>query len=356
MSRFNHKLVTLYFTITVSLVSVFAILGGCSLDDSLDGKFEESHHINLAPFSENVTAMAGELQYGFDQVRGLRTKWYVEANSIKLKRLLNLEKLITNEIRFIVKYSASIVFLSESNIPIDEKNKQLARFVSDMYKRFSNSKTLSIPNQQKNEIITNIKKQKKFLSALRATQPFINELARYANRLLDQLKKAEKDLAFHISDKIDANNNHLKILIKTLKKNEIEISNAIINLNNYEQGDKSAFVKLKKSNILLKKSLIKDTKSLTTNQISLLRKHLLTKLTENTNFFKQIKPSFIYYLKTQEELVKLVKDHDSEIRKTRLVFITFASAHRKMASGVVRAAEWFDIRDTPKLLLKFLPL
>lgn len=353
MSRFNQKRKILSTTLVFTTLVVTSLLSGCS---TLDGKFEETHHINLAPFSENVTAMASELQYGFEQVRALRTKWYIESNSGKLKRLLNLEKLVTNEIHFIVEYSAKIVFLSESNTPMTEKTAYLARYVSDMYKRYANSKTLTISNQQKVQIIKDIKKQEKFLPALRAAQPFINELSRYANRLLDQLKKAEKNLAFHTSEKLDKDNDHLKILIRTLKKNEIDISNAIILLNNYEQGDVTALTELKKSTILLKKSLVRGKQSLTQEQISLLRKFLLSKLTENTSFFKQIKPSFIFYLKAQKELVELVKEHDREIRKTRLVFIAFSSAHRKMSSGVVKAAEWFNIKDTPKLLLKLLPI
>lgn len=334
------------------ILSLVLSLAACSLD----GKFEETQQINLAPFSENVTAMASELDYSFDNIRSLQTRWYFDVNSPKLKRLLNLEKLITNEIRFIVEYSSRIVYLSESNLPMVEKTTELSLFIKKMYARYANSKTLTITAKQKSDIIASMTQQEKFLPALRAAQPFINELSRYVNRMLDQLKKAEKNLAFYLDKKIDTENKHLKSLILSLKKNEVEISNAVVLLNNYENGNDLAFDELKKSRVLLQQSMINTKKELSESQIGLLKKHLLNRLTENTNFFKQIEPSFNRYQLAQKELSSLVKEHDTEIRKIRLIFIAFASAHRKMASGIVKSAQWFDIRDTPKLLLKLLPM
>ncbi len=329
------------------------IASACS---TFDGKFEETHQINLAPFSENVVIMANELEYGFDKIRALRSKWYFDLNSHRMKRLLNLEKLVTQEIHFIVDYSSHIVYLSESNKPMIDKTTELSRFVKKMYTRYQNSKTLVLTDEQKTSYIENIKKQDNFLSALQAAQPFINELARYATRLLDQLKKAEKDVAYFQYTKIDSENNHLKTLIQSLNKNEAEISNAIVLLNNYKSGSKSGFSKFKKSKILFEQSIIKSNNSLSKNQIGLLKKHLLNELTENTHYFKQIEPAYNRYILAQQELLRLVTEHDAEIRKTRLVFITFASAHRKMASGIVKPAEWFDIKESPKLLLKLLPI
>ncbi len=337
----------------ILLILTLMLFSACS---TFDGKFEETKQINLAPFSENVAVMANEIQYGFDNIRTLHSKWYFDLNSQKMKRLLNLEKLVTEEIHFIVEYSSQIVYLSESNKPMIEKTTTLARYVKKMYTRYQNSKTLVLTENQKASYIENIKKQDKFLPALQATQPFINELARYSNRLLDQLKKAEKDVAFFHYAKIDTENKHLKGLIQSLDRNEEEISNAIVLLNNYESGNKNAFNDLKNSKILLEQSLIQTKTSLSKNQIGLLKKHLLNKLTENTNYFKQVEPAYNRYILAQKELLRLVTEHDAEIRKTRLVFITFASAHRKMASGVVKPAEWFDIKEAPKLLLKLLPI
>jgi len=342
MITLNRKTLLLFSVLTLS---------ACSLN----GKFEETYYINLAPFSENVTAMASELDYGFDKIRSLYTKWYFEDNSLKLKRLLNLEKLVTNEIHFIVEYSSRIVYLSESNKTMLEKTTELSHFVEKMYSRYSNSKTLTISTKQKNNIIIDIKKQEKFLLALRAAQPFINELSRYVNRLLDQLKKAEKNLALHHNKNIEADNHHLKTLLQSLKKNEINITNAIVLLNNYDNGNELAINELKKSKVLLEQSLIQTKTSLTSNQVALLKKHLLNKLTENTKIFKQVEPSYNRYLLAQKELARLVIEHDAEIRQTRLIFIAFSSAHRKMASGIVKPAEWFNVKETPKILLKLLP-
>jgi len=352
MQIVKHKVLFLSPKLILKLILILT-LSSCS---TFEGKFKEIHHINLAPFSENITIMANDLDYGFDKIRTLHSKWYFDQNSQKLKRLLNLENLITKEIQFIVKYSSRIVYLSQSNKPMIDKTEELARFIDKMYSRYSNSKTLSISHQQKTEIIAEIKKQKKYLLALRTAQPFIDELSRYASRLLNQLKKAEKNLSFFQYNKIESENKHLKSLMLTLKKNEIEISNTIVLLNNYADGDNSAFKKLKNSTILIEQSLIQTKKSLTKNQIGLLKKHLLNKLTENTTFFTQIKPSYDRYLLAQKELLRLVKEHDNEIRKTRLIFIAFASAHRKMSSGVKSPAEWFNIKDAPKLLLNLLPI
>jgi hypothetical protein len=337
----------------LSLFIFFALIfSACSIS----GKFNDTQQINLTPFSENVAAMASELDYGFDKIRSVHSKWYFNLNALKLKRLLNLEKLVTNEIHFIVKYSNRIVLLSNSNLSMVEKNTELTRYINKMYSRFSNSKSLSISSEEKTQIIENIKKQEKFLNALQSAQPFIDELSRYANRLLDQLKKAEVELAIHQVKKIDSENKHLKLLMLSLKKNEEQITSAIVLLNSYANGNESAFIELKKSKVLMEQSLIQSKDSLTHNQVNLLKKHLLNKLTENTNFYTQIDPSYQRYILAQTELILLEKVHDAEIRKIRIIFITFASAHRKMTSGVVKAAEWFDINDTPKLLFNLLPI
>jgi hypothetical protein len=337
----------------ILFVFIALISSACS---TFNGKFEQTHQINLAPFSENVAIMANELEYGFDKIRSLHSKWYFDLDSQKMKRLINLEKLVTQEIHFIVDYSSHIVYLSESNKPMIEKTTELSRYVKQMYTRYQNSKTLVLTEEQKTTFIENIKKQDNFLSALQAAQPFINELARYATRLLDQLKKAEKDVAYFQYAKIDSENKHLKKLIQSLNRNEAELSNAIVLLNNYKSGSKSDFNKFKKSKILSAQSIIQSKKSLSKNQVGLLKKHLLNELTENTNYFKQVEPAYDRYIMAQQELLRLVTEHDAEIRKTRLVFITFASAHRKMSSGIVKPAEWFDIKEAPKLLLKLLPI
>ncbi len=322
---------------------------------SLGGKFESTEHVNLEPFSENVSVMASQLSYGFDKVRSVHSRWYFDLNSIELKRLLNLEKLVNNEIYFIVKYSNRIVFLSESNIPITQKTSEIARYINKMYSHYANSKTLAISEQQKEIIITEIKKQQEFLSALRAAQPFIRELSRYGNRLLDQLKKAERELGFFQNKKIESENGHLKTLMLSLAKNEQDISNAIVLLNDYEAGTKKTLKTLKQSRILQEQSLIQSKKSLSKNQVALLKKYLLNKLTENTKYFRQIEPSYNRYILAQKELSNLIVEHDAEIRKSRMIFITFASAHRKMASGITKPAEWFNIKESPKMLLNLLP-
>ncbi len=342
MRRFNRNAILLFS---------FVFTSSCSLG----GKFESTEHVNLEPFAENVAVMASELSYGFDNIRSLHSRWYFDLSSAKVKRLLNLEKLVNNEIYFIVEYSNRIVFLSESNLPINKKTAEIARYVSKMHARYANSQTLAISEKQKEIILSEIQKQQKFLPALRAAQPFIKELARYGNRLLNQLKKAERELGFYQNKKIESENEHLKKLIQSLAKNEKHITNAIVLLNEYAAGNKKALSNLKKSKILLKQSLIQSKKSLSKNQIALLKKHLLNRLTENTSYFRQVEPSYNRYILAQQELSSLIVEHDAEIRKSRIIFITFASAHRKMASGITKPAEWFNIKESPKLLLNLLP-
>ena len=40
------------------------------------------------------------------------------------------------------------------------------------------------------------------------------------------------------------------------------------------------------------------------------------------------------------------------IAKVRLILLVWARAHQKMASGIVDPADWFDIKDTPAMLIQ----
>ena len=58
------------------------------------------------------------------------------------------------------------------------------------------------------------------------------------------------------------------------------------------------------------------------------------------------------YIRAYKELDRLIEEHDEELRKVGIVITAWARAHKRMSQGKSMPAEWFDLKDVPKLILK----
>lgn len=61
------------------------------------------------------------------------------------------------------------------------------------------------------------------------------------------------------------------------------------------------------------------------------------------------------YLDTKKELQLVAKRSITMIQRTQLMMLTWVRAHQRMVAGKVDPADWFDIGESTKNLLKAAP-
>ena len=80
--------------------------------------------------------------------------------------------------------------------------------------------------------------------------------------------------------------------------------------------------------------------------------NLMVTLDMIDKIWHQIKPDWELYRNTHLELDRLHKKLRNEASRVRLITLAWLRAHLKMASVVASPAEWFNIDETPSMLIK----
>jgi hypothetical protein len=116
-------------------------------------------------------------------------------------------------------------------------------------------------------------------------------------------------------------------------------------------GDNGAMTKLLKGKYILKPKYLPSGKP-SQQEIVVMETYLLDSLTKMSNIYDRLKPELDLYRATHRELDEQEDSVRTSIARSRLNFLIWTRAHRKMASGVKDPAKWFDIKDAPTILIK----
>ena len=200
-------------------------------------------------------------------------------------------------------------------------------------------------------LINEVGKQEKFMDALKKAQPIIDALGRYMEKALDDLEEAAEQLEDKLDIKIDQRYAKLIHYQKTLEKEKYAILSALEQLHLSGKGDFDAYNRLKIGETVIPLGVIPEG-PLTHEQQWEIAKHLMETLDMIDKIWHQIKPDWELYRDTHLELDRLHKKLTDETSRIRLISLVWLRAHLKMASGIASPAEWFNINETPSMLIK----
>ena len=328
MSRTFIRLAVLV-TLTALLLSPLA---GCS-------RFKTKKRINLAPFAEDMIALAGDLQYGLGRLQPVYLQGYIDVS--ELKNYDRLGAALRQTLRCIIGYSIQVVTLGESELDGPARTAALADYLDGLVRPVLQIKPLpplQITIAEFDTMQADIRSRTDLLGGLRASQPMVDEIARLSGELFDQAGGALETVRAAIEREIDADFEEVVVADRQLRSMQIRTVRDITLLPRIRGGDVTASDSLRTDQPSLRGILEPGTLPGEADLIEIERR-LLFILNSLGDLRTQLEPDLVHYREAKRELGLLVNEYRAALRKGRVAIIAWARAHDLLAAGVTDPAE-----------------
>jgi hypothetical protein len=345
---------TLRLRVTLQVLLFFttiAFLSSCASMNQYTSKFTKSTTANVAFFADNTIALIGDADIGLTKDDAIYTREFFNRSEREEQLISGLLSETKRLLHAIVNYSVRIVTISETALSEADRIKQYADFLDTLEDWVE--KNLDLKDTHYKTVIENVRVQETFMGALHQAQPIISALGRYAELLIEEIDVATEALVYKIDTKIDAKYKGVVVYHDGLRKGKFKILEALKYVDRSFRGFKGAFdMVLDTQTIRNQKLLPAEGQSPTEEQLRAIGKHLFERLDNIDRIEKEIDNDWVTYRATHAELDRKHDELIAQSNRARLLFLVWARAHRKMSSGVVAPAEWFDISDVPAKLFR----
>ena len=319
----------LKYLFQVSFLLFIAV--GCSA-------FQETHRLDLTPFANSMITVASEIQYSLFQHKLVTVRKQAHGPELE-KFLINVHKL-RKIIGGTIAYSIELVTLQESKLSGSEKSERLAEYVESlkrpvMEKPFPN---LNLTQDQLDEILSDVRSQKKFLDALGAAQPLINEISRVSGELTEETK-LQLDLAYiEITQEWEEEYAGAIWAIKLIKAKQLAALTALYYNAEYSAGNQNSLDSLYVYDPLSKQMFPEDHKITREDQLEI-EKRLYAKLKMIHELKDIFKTDMDNYEEGLMELDNIKQAYNDALRKARNAIILWSRAHYQLSKGVTDPAQ-----------------
>ena len=319
--------------IFIMLTAVSLLLGcaGCS-------RLKSSTRMNLAPFAEDMIAVAGDIQYGLGQTYSVYLRGYGETP--EAARMTAMAIKIRAIIRGAISYALEVVSLAGSRLTGPQRTLALGDKIEVLMRPVVAPPTqaLNISQAELDTILTDVRSQKNLLDGLNAAQPIINEIARVSGEIFEDTKRALDAAADATQRQISENVGPVLARDAMLRNYQLTGTSAIGLIARYRHGDNAAMDSL----VILIPS-VADVASmedgLTVAELHAIEDRLIFTLETVSNVRTQLAPDIELYWKQQAELEELVASFNKALRQARVAIIAWSRAHQRLASGITDPAE-----------------
>jgi hypothetical protein len=319
------------YVLRFALVLSLAAFLGCS-------KFRSQRRVNLKPFAEDMIAIAGDIQYGLGQVHVVYLRGYTETPEMEHLDLMALK--VRRVIRGTIAYAIEVVTLAESKQPEKTKAAGLAEYLDGLLRPVLSQPRppLNITISELDTIIDDVARQKKFLDALGAAQPIIDEVARVSGEVFEDTKNALDATILSVQDRIDEDIKPVVEADRLLRNAQIQTTFNLRYLQSYRTGNKAALDSLMNNEPSLRE-FDSPTGEPTLEFMQSIEARLLAKLEAIRAVRDQLRPDVELYWKQQEELEKITASYNAALRQARVAVLAWARAHARLAAGITDPAE-----------------
>lgn len=309
---------------------ILLMLAGCA---PLTGR----RRANLLPFAENTLAIAGDIRAGIAEVRPIYIHNHIQGPAVrqyqeewdKARRIW----------RAIIAYSVEIVTISESRVSNSKKAQALADYIVDLREAtaYEPWPEPHLSKEEFGEIIENVRARKKFLDALGAAQPIIDEVV----HLIDYVSERLLDIELRAADEITASieKEHAGLLEYTalLKEAKYSLFHNMVLLARYRDGDSTVLDEMFASDPSLLE-VIGSRQHISTKDVQAIEKRLYDRVSAYELIQRQFDPDMELYQRQMRELEDLSRASTETISRIRIATIVWARTHRKMAAGITDPA------------------
>jgi len=315
------------------LTAVFLLLGctGCA-------RFQSSKRMNLAPFAEDMIAVAGDIQYGLGQTNAIYLRGYAE--NPEAVRMTAMAIKIRAIIRGAISYALEVVSLAGSRLTGPQRTLALGDKIEELMRPVvaPPAQVLKISPAELDTILIDVRSQTNLLDGLNAAQPVINEIARVSGEIFEDSKQALDAAADAIQRQISEKVAPVRARDTMLRNYQLTGTSALGLIARHRHGDTAAMDTL----VILIPSVADIASSedgLTETELRAIEDRLIFALETVSNVRTQLAPDIELYWKQQAELEELVANFNAALRQARVAIIAWSRAHQRLASGITDPAE-----------------
>lgn len=332
--------------IMLGILTVIMVIAGCA---SVEGKFTPSTKPDIGFFANETIAIMSQADYTFERDETIYTREFYDYDSTEVKRLVEVTDEIQDLFQGIIDYSLDIVVVYET---YNTDAERIAAYADSLMKYNSQfAKQLNVSIESYEAIIAEVRKQKKFIDAMKAAQSILNGAGWYMNQLLNEAVDATNNVSDKMEQLIDAEFAKIIHYQEILEEEKYNILDALGHVYGAYAGDEAAHGGLRTSRAIRKQGLLPKGK-ISDDDLAAINDHLMTRLDALHKISQEIEPDWIIYRATHSELDRLHDLMMNNIKSSRLLIIVWVHAHYQMASGIEDPAEWFDIGRTAGYVLR----
>lgn len=327
-------------------LSAAGVLTGCT---AMGRKFESTPKADMNLFADNTMAMLNDLDLAVSRNETIYVRRFMDYSQPEEKKVLELSQQMRQRLFDVVKYSLYIVSLAESGKTEPEKVAAYDIYLTDSLDRL---KARSVaPSDYLDDRLTLIRQQENLLGALRTAQPIINTIGTQTSMALNDIILAVEALTIKLDQKIDAAYTDVNQYQIKLQEEKYTILKALEYIHQANRGDKEALRQLKTKGYFWDTSLLPKGDRMTYKDFLALLDHLTQRLDTQHRIQQELAPELKAYRETHQELIRLQDETMRRISRMRVIMMVWVRAHQKMATGITDPAEWFDLKQTPKMLI-----
>lgn len=334
---------------SISCICLVALLSGCA---TYNNKFKAGTVADIGFFSDSTVTMLSNLDLQLGRNEALLTRRYFMLNEPEEQLVVALDQRFQSTIQGLVEYSIKIVSIAESGRTEEEMIVAYADYLDLFRDRLRQEKLIDA--ETFDHSLTLVRGQDKFLDALREAQPLLNAVAMDSILNIDELIDAINALVDKVELRIDEEYEDIVRYRQILEDEKSEILTAFELIYAAYKTDEPELSQLRESGVIWMPELIPEGTP-TRVDLSKLGEHLEKRLDAMHRISEEVAPDWNDYLSTQKELKNIAKRSTSMVQQTQVMMLTWVRAHQKMAAGKTDPADWFDIGESTKALLKSAP-
>lgn len=318
----------LYFGLACLLFA--SVTTGCS-------SFKSKKRLDMGRFAEDMIAVAGEIQYSLGQRQAIYIRDY--RDTPELAPLEFQTKRAKSLVRGVIHYSIQLVTVGDSRKSGPEQASALAGYLENALQGVIGGpeSALDLTPAEVDTILSDIRSQEKFLDAINAAQPVVDEVAIASGKIFDDTKAAMDIAVAAVRNRIEDRFHDVRVADQLLEQRQIQTVYNIAYLPKIRMGVPGALDSLLVREPSLP-ALVDTTGGLDASEIQRIEDRLLTILTRIREVRDQLQPDIEMYYKQQNELDMMENLWHAELRKARVSVVAWARAHKRMAQGITDPA------------------
>ena len=309
------------------ILSLAIIVSGCSV-------FKSSKQIDMTPFSDNAGTLFGEAVMVSRPFQWKHLKEYTSVPEFQI--ILKRAQPLFTALNGVVYYSNQVVAINNAKLSNRDKNKQLARYLSDaMEKALRDEKidSLQVDKMEAVSVFKNIRDAETYLDGISAASPIVHSVVRAIKRRLKEIQDAIPSILIAFDREIDKDYAMTKANYYHLKHLQGELMLSATRLYRARIGNQAQLDTLVQTNAAIR-NFIPSTTNASAVQLDKAEAYLIAQLQQVDIFIHQLDDAKAEYIAKKDELITWGTQADAKVRIARSAMTVWAQSHRNLGAGI----------------------